>query len=99
MKFDELKAREREIHQIANKYGIRKVYIFGSIARGESSDQSDIDFLVDMEEHASFLGVGGFSYEIEKLLGVKVDVIPLSILSTISDTQFSKRVQAEAVAL
>ncbi len=42
----------------AAKYGIRKVYVFGSVARGESNPASDIDLLIEMEAGASAFGVG-----------------------------------------
>ena len=88
-----------QIKKIAEKHGIAKVYVFGSTARGEATAQSDIDFLVEMQEGVSLFGIGGFSYETEKLLGVRVDVVPLSTLSQVSDQSFVKHIQEDAVAL
>jgi len=96
---EEIKLYNLQLKEIARKYGINKVFIFGSVARGESSKQSDIDFLVEMQDGASMLGVGGFSYEVEQLLGIFVDVIPTSVLSELSDRDFAERVQVEAVAI
>lgn len=45
------------------------------------------------------LGVGGFSYETEKLLGVRVDVVPLSTLPMVTDREFVENIQREAIAL
>jgi hypothetical protein len=75
------------------------VYVFGSVVRGEISESSDIDFLVDLEAGASALGLGGFQYEVQQLLGVEVDVIPTFALAHVEDIDFVKNVQAEAVAL
>ena len=51
MKIEEtLKARREEILAIAEKYGVRNVRIFGSVARGEADDRSDLDLLVIGEE-------------------------------------------------
>ena len=99
MKLEEIKALRPQIREIAKKYGIKQIYIFGSLARGEGNPQSDIDFLIEMQEDASLLGVGGFSYEVEKLLGVEVDVIPTSVLKQVDDKDFAHRIQTEAVAL
>ena len=78
---------------------VKKVYLFGSVARGESKDVSDLDFLIELEEDASALGVGGFQYEVMRLLGVEVDVIPTFALSNIDDREFVQTVQSEAIAL
>jgi uncharacterized protein len=88
-----------QIKKIAEKHGIAKVYVFGSTARGEATAQSDIDFLVEMREGVSLFGIGGFSYETEKLLGVRVDVVPLSTLPYVSDQVFVKHIQEDAIAL
>lgn len=88
-----------QIKKIAEKHGISKVYVFGSTARGDANAQSDIDFLVEMQEGVSLFGIGGFSYETEKLLGVHVDVVPLSTLSQVSDREFVKNIQDDAIPL
>lgn len=99
MNFNSLRQYASQIKQIAVKHGIAKVYVFGSTARGEATAQSDIDFLVEMQEDVSLFGIGGFSYETEKLLGVRVDVVPLSTLPQIHDREFVKNIQADAIAL
>jgi len=52
-----------------------------------------------MEEGVSLFSVAGFSYETEKLLGVPVDVVPLSVLPQVEDQQFVLNIQREAIAL
>jgi predicted nucleotidyltransferase len=88
-----------QIKKIAEKHGIAKVFVFGSTARGEATEHSDIDFLVEMQDDVSLFGIAGFGYETEKLLGVHVDVVPLSALSQVSDQGFVKHIQEDAVAL
>jgi len=61
--------------RIAAKYGARKVRVFGSVARGEADGQSDVDFLVEMEQGRSLLDLGGLQMELEALLGCSVDVV------------------------
>ena len=99
MHLEEIRKRKRQLYQIAAKYGIRKVYVFGSVARGESSELSDIDFLIEMESGASALGVGAFQYEVQQLMGTHIDVIPTFTLSKIEDKSFVQSIQSEAVAV
>jgi len=49
--------------------------VFGSVARGDADEQSDIDFLVQMEPGRSLLDLGGLQYDLEQLLGCRVDVV------------------------
>jgi predicted nucleotidyltransferase len=85
--------------KIAQKHGITKIYVFGSVARGKPTLESDVDFLVELHEGASLFGVAGFGYESEKLLGVPVDVVPLSALPNVRDQTFVKNIKRDAVLL
>jgi hypothetical protein len=53
----------------------RNVRVFGSVARGEADEASDVDFLVEMEPGRSLLDLGGLQVEFESLLGRRVDVV------------------------
>ncbi|MBC7084184.1 MAG: nucleotidyltransferase family protein [Firmicutes bacterium] len=64
-----------EILRICAKYGARNIRIFGSLARGEADELSDIDFLVELEPGRSLLDLGGLQYELEALLQCRVDVV------------------------
>ena len=76
MERDELLKRMRhEILRIAAKHGAHNVRVFGSVARREADAQSDIDFLVELEPGRSLLDLGGLQYELESLLGCRVDVV------------------------
>ncbi len=99
MNLDQVRQYAPQLLEIAQKHGIAKIYVFGSVARGEATALSDVDFLVEMQEGASLFGVGGFSYETEKLLGVSVDVVPMSVLPQVKDQEFVKNVKREAVPL
>jgi uncharacterized protein len=72
---DLLKAKREEIMQIAARYGARNVRVFGSVARDEADEASDIDFLVEMEPGRSLFDLGGLQVELEALLGCRVDVV------------------------
>jgi len=70
-----LKSRREEIISIAAKHGARNVRVFGSVARGEDDDKSDIDLLVEFESGRSLLDHAGLWLELQDLLGCKVDVV------------------------
>jgi uncharacterized protein len=96
MNFSELLKDKREaILHIAAKHGARNVRVFGSVARGEADEQSDIDFLVDMEPGRSLLDLGGLLVDLQDLLGQNVDVVTERGLKP----RIRERVLHEAVAL
>jgi uncharacterized protein len=67
--------RRDEIDAAAKRHRIARVRIFGSVARGDHRTGSDIDFLVDAADDASLFDLAAFRREVEKLLGVEVDVV------------------------
>ena len=76
MKTDELiRLKREEILRIAARYGGLNVRVFGSVARGEADELSDIDFLVDMEAGRSLLDLGGLLMDLQATLGRNVDVV------------------------
>ncbi len=90
-----LQAKREDILRTASKYGAFNVRVFGSVARGEADEKSDIDLLVDMEPHRSLLELAGLLIELEELLGHNVDVVPEDCLRT----RIKEHVLKEAVAL
>lgn len=70
-----LRERREQILALVQKHGARNVRIFGSVARGEAGEDSDIDFLVEMEPERSLLDLGGLWVELNELLGGRVDVV------------------------
>jgi len=72
---DLLKAKRDEILRVCAKYGAYNVRLFGSVARGEADEQSDIDFLVELEPGRTLFDLGGLQYDLEQLLGCPVDVV------------------------
>ena len=99
MSIEELRKIKELLYRIADRHGIKRVYVFGSVVRGENNETSDIDFLVELEAGASAFGIGGFQYEVQQLLGVEIDVIPTFALTKVEDIDFVENVQTEAVAL
>jgi hypothetical protein len=74
-RIDELRNQREAILELASKYGIRSVRLFGSVARRESNPQSDVDVLVDFEPGRSLLDHVGFEQDLQTLLGCNVDVV------------------------
>ncbi len=72
---DVLEEKREEIVRIAAKHGARNVRVFGSAARGEADESSDIDLLVDMEPDRSLLDLGALLADLRDLLGDKVDLV------------------------
>ncbi len=70
-----LKEKRDEILRIAAKHGARNIRVFGSVARGEGDEKSDIDFLVEMEAGRSLLDMGGLLMDLRQLLGREVDIV------------------------
>ena len=90
-----LDSKREEIIRIAAKHGARNVRIFGSVARGEADDASDVDFLVEFEPTVSLLDHASLLVELEDLLGRKVDVASMRGLKE----RIRDRVLREAVPL
>jgi predicted nucleotidyltransferase len=55
--------------------GARRLRVFGSVARGEEDDHSDIDFLVTLEPGRTLLDIARLEIRLEQLLGRRVDVV------------------------
>ena len=62
-------------HDLEQKYKIKTIAIFGSYARGEETEESDVDILVEFEEPVGLLFVDLAEY-LESILEVKVDLVP-----------------------
>ena len=74
MTLAELREKREQILAIAAKHGAYNVRVFGSVARGDADEKSDVDFLVNMERGRSLFDLGGLLVDLEELLGKRVDV-------------------------
>jgi predicted nucleotidyltransferase len=73
---DLLKTKRDQILSLASRYGARNVRVFGSAVRGETSPDSDIDFLIELEPGRSLLDLSALTLDLQELLGRRVDVVP-----------------------
>lgn len=93
---DLVQEKRENILEIANKHGAFNVRLFGSVARGEEEQDSDIDFLIDYDlERVSSWFPAGLTLDLEELLGRKVDVVTEKGLHW----YIRKRVLKEAIIL
>ena len=70
-----LQTHRKEIRKIALSHRVTNVRVFGSVLRGEDSDTSDLDLLVDPTPETSMMDIGAIRHELKSLLGVEVDVL------------------------
>jgi Predicted nucleotidyltransferases len=80
---------------IARKYGVGNVYLFGSYARGEATDNSDVDLRVDKGSLKGLFALCGLYTEIEEALKIKVDVLTTGSF----EDDFLRKIQKEEVLL
>lgn len=92
---DELRAHRNEIVAIGERFGVRNIRVFGSVARGESDAHSDLDLLIDVDAGHGYFDMAGFALEIEELLGVFTQVATVGGLKL----RLRDRVLAEAVTV
>jgi len=69
-----LAAKADEIRAVIARYRVRNPRIFGSVARGEDQDGSDLDILVEPLEGTTYFDLAGLELELADLLGIKIDL-------------------------
>jgi len=90
-----VRAKRDDIQRIAARHGARNIRLFGSVARGDSGPQSDIDFLIDTTAMTSSWFPAGLILYLQDLLGRRVEVVTEQGL----DPLIRDRVLHEAVPL
>jgi hypothetical protein len=95
MGLETIRRYRREILDAAARHGARNVRVFGSVARGDDDEGSDVDVLIDVEPGRTLLDVIAFEQELQQLLGRKVEVLTDGGLSP----YLQQRILAEAASL
>jgi len=81
MGIDELlKEKREEILKIAARHGVKTIRVFGSVARGEAGNDSDVDLLIEVDGPTTSWFPGGLVADLEHLLGRRVSVIEADTL-------------------
>jgi predicted nucleotidyltransferase len=88
-------SKVEEVRKIAERYGVERIRVFGSCARGEAGPGSDIDLLIRLQPGHGFSDFMAFCEEAEAVLGRHVDVVTEDGLSP----YMRDRVLAEAILL
>ncbi|HMX46797.1 MAG TPA: nucleotidyltransferase family protein [Candidatus Obscuribacter sp.] len=97
---ERISKKREQILQVAERYGAQDVRVFGSVARGDFDETSDVDFLIRLDS-SNFEGVRYFAVleqireELEGILGCKVDVVEEKGLRE----RIRGQVLAEAIAI
>ena len=95
MRLSELQALTPRLQAIAERYGASNLAVFGSVARDEATESSDVDLLVDLPAGTSLFQHAELKQDIEDLLQHNVDLIRRRNLKP----TLRERVEAEAVLL
>ncbi len=83
------------INPIAEKYHVSKVFLFGSFARGDNHENSDVDLRIDKGDLKGMFALCGFYTEVEEALQMKVDLITTGSL----EDDFLRKIEKEEVLL
>ncbi len=84
---------KKKAYPIAKKYGVDTINLFGSYARGEATDESDIDFYIDKGQITNLFLYSGFIQDLEDTFDCHVDVVT----TTINDKKFLQAIMKEGI--
>ncbi|TSE36510.1 Nucleotidyltransferase domain protein [Tepidimonas charontis] len=90
-----LAAHRATIRRVVESHRARNARVFGSVVRGQDADDSDLDILIDPTPQTTLMDVAAIQVELERLLGVRVDVLTPGALPD----SFRLQVIAEAVPI
>ena len=93
--YELIAAKRPDILTLADRFAVKNIRIFGSVARREATGKSDIDFLVEFPKGTSLLTHAAFQRELSELLGRNVDVASVNGIHE----NFRRTVMQEAVPL
>ncbi|MDR7856604.1 nucleotidyltransferase domain-containing protein [Tissierella sp.] len=91
----EIEDIKKVVNKLAIEYGVERVYLFGSYARGDASPKSDIDLRIDRGEIKGLFQLSGFYLELEDALNKKVDVVTTDSL----DSSFLELISKEEIVV
>ena len=86
---------KNEIEPIAKLYGVKKLYLFGSYAKGVANEKSDIDLLVEKGKPMSLLKISGMRQMVEEALKLPVDLVTTAGI----EEEFQKEIAGTEILL
>jgi hypothetical protein len=72
---------KKQITPVLEKYGVRRASLFGSSARGQDTEDSDIDILVELGEKGGLFTLASLKRELEQETGVEVDLLTFNSIN------------------
>jgi predicted nucleotidyltransferase len=69
--------QENIVKKVTQRFSPTLIGVFGSYARGEENEKSDLDILIDFDKKVNLLELIGIEQELTELLGIKVDLVTL----------------------
>ena len=75
MKEDQIDEIKKTLIDLLRKHEVKKAALFGSIVRGDATEESDIDLLIEFEGRKSLLDLAGLKLDLQQLLRRRVDVL------------------------
>ena len=86
---------KRIVFPIAERYGVDKVYLFGSVARGDYTENSDYDFCIERGKIRSLLDLSGFFQDLRDAVGCEIDLVTTKSL----EPEFLNKIISEGVVV
>jgi predicted nucleotidyltransferase len=90
-----LRRNRSALLRVAASHGAMNLRVFGSVARGEDTSESDVDMVADLPSGVGLFELGVFEHELSEVLKVKVDLVPSEGLRA----RVRDEVDAEAIPL
>lgn len=88
------------VSPIAQRFGVKRIWLFGSYARGEATPDSDLDFRVELGEPYSFMKDFGFTIVLGDAFDVKIHLISSEpLLGRVLDKKFLEQISHDEVLL
>jgi len=85
--------RRDEVRNVAARHGLSNIRVFGSVARGTETEESDVDLLVDVSPGVGLIGLARAQGELAKLVEARIDLVPAGDLKTgVTDAAMSEAI-------
>ena len=83
------------VKPVADKYGVNKIYLFGSVARGDYNEDSDYDFCIDRGKIECIFELSGFFRDLREAVGSEIDMVTTKSV----DREFLNVIMTEGVKI
>lgn len=98
-KLDEIIKNKENIYAIAKKNKVEKIYVFGSCARKEETNDSDIDFLAKFNQDATLMNYSKLQLLLSNLLKAKVDIVDIEVLNLPENSKLAAEANRDMILI